>query len=327
MGKKESNIHDLIETINKKFDEGTLMLFGDEPTTVTEVVSTSIPSLDKILGTGGFPLGRIVEVYGPESSGKTTLTLQVLAEAQRNGMQVAFVDVEHALDPAYAAKLGVDMDKVLISQPDCAEQALEVVEAVIRSGMVQVVVLDSVAALTSRAELNGEFGDALVGVIARIMGAAMRKLTHTVSENNCLLIFINQLRDKIGGFGYGPTQTTTGGHALKYQASVRLETRRIGSIKRGEKVIGNKTRIKVVKNKLAAPHQEVDVDLIFGEGFSSEGDYLDKAIEAGVITTSGTWLAFEGENFAQGRDKARKKLKDVEFLNRIKGAMEALENE
>lgn len=325
--KTNKKLQEALDAINKKFGDGTTMLYGDSPETDVDVVSTSIPTLDNILGIGGFPRGRIVEVFGPESSGKTTLTLQTLAEAQKAGLQVAFVDVEHALDPKYATLLGVDMDNVLISQPDSAEQALEVVEALARSGQVAVIVLDSVAALTSRAELNGEFGDALVGVIARLMGSAMRKLTATVADNNVLLIFINQLRDKIGGFGYGPTQTTTGGHALKYQASVRLETRRISSIKAGEKVIGHKTKIKVVKNKFSAPHQETESDLIYGEGFSSEGDILDTAIASGVIAKSGAWFTFDGANIGQGRDKARKALKDVELLGKIKDRLNSIDKQ
>jgi recombination protein RecA len=260
----------------------------------------------------------MVEIFGPESSGKTSLALHILAECQKQGGQVAFVDVEHALDPKYASVLGVDMDKVLMSQPDSAEQALEVVEALVRSGEVDVVVVDSVAALAPRAELNGEFGDALVGVVARLMSSAMRKLTHTVSETNCMVLFINQLRDKIGGFGYGPTETTTGGRALRYYCSVRLDIRRIGAVKNGEEIIGNKTKIKVVKNKFSAPHKEIEADIIYGEGFSRESDLLDLAVSKGVIVKKGAWFYYSDKSIGQGRENARKSLKDLELYNEIK---------
>jgi recombination protein RecA len=302
-----------IEALDKKFGKGTIMRFGDKPQESVEYISTGLPSLDEALGIGGLPKGRIVEIAGPESSGKTTCTLHLAVECQKAGGTVAFVDAEHALDPEYAKNLGLNMDEVLISQPDFGEQALEVVESLVRSEQVDLIIIDSVAALVPKSELEGNMGDSLPGLQARLMSQAMRKLTGTISKTKTLVVFINQLRATIGGYGNGPNETTTGGKALKFYASVRLDIRRIGSLKNGEEVIGNKTRIKIVKNKLAPPYRQVEFDIIFGEGISIESDVLDKAIEANVIEKSGAWFKFEGKNFAQGRENARKALKDEDF--------------
>ncbi len=312
------SIKETLAQIDKKFGLGTVMFYGDTPKTPVDVISTSLSKLDKILGIGGLPRGRIVEVYGPESSGKTTLTLHVLAECQKKGGQVAFVDVEHALDPVYAKNLGVDIDNMLLSQPDSGEQALEVVEMLVRSGDVQVVVLDSIAALSPRAELDGEMGDQLPGKHAKLVGQALRKLTHIVSKNNCLVIFINQLREKIGVI-YGSPEVTPGGKAMKFYASVRLDIRRIASLKNSsDEVIGNRTRIKIVKNKFSPPFKEVEFDIIFGEGISKESDLLDLAIEEGIITKGGAWFNYKDKPLAQGREKARIALKDPVLFEEIK---------
>ena len=310
-----------LEIIEKKFGPETLMKYGDKPVVEIGVVSTGIPSLDKALGIGGFPKGRIVEIYGPESSGKTTLTLHVIAQAQKAGGTVAFVDAEHALDPEYASKLGVNMDEVLISQPDSGEQALEVVEALVRSEEVDVIIVDSVAALTPRAEIDGDMGNSNVGVQARLMSQAMRKLTAINSKNDCLIIFINQLRDKIGVM-FGSPETTTGGKALKFYASVRIDIRRIGALKDGDAVIGNKTKIKIVKNKLAPPFKEVELDLIYGEGLSKEADLLNLAIQSGVIVKKGSWLIYKEKSLAQGIEKVRLMLKEEAFYDEIQKAIE-----
>jgi len=310
-----------LATIEKKFGKEAIMRYSDVPRENVGVIPTGVPSLDKALGIGGVPKGRIIEIYGPESSGKTTLTLHTIAECQKAGGNVAFIDVEHALDPLYAERLGVDMDNILISQPDSGEAALEIVEELVRSEEVDLIVLDSIAALATRAELDGEMGDASVAGVARLMSKALRKLTHITSKNNCTIVFINQLRDKIGGMGYGPTEITTGGRAMRFYASVRLDIRRIGAVKSGEENIGNKTKIKVVKNKLSPPHKEVEVELIFGEGISKESDLLDVAIEKGVITQKGAWFSYNGANFAQGRDNARKLLKDAKLFDEINKAV------
>lgn len=312
-----------LDLIEKKFGKGSIMIYGKQPIEKVEVISTSCPSLDTALGVGGFPKGRIVEIYGPESSGKTTLSLHTVAECQKAGGTVAFIDAEHALDPTYAQNLGVNMEEILISQPDSGEQALEILETLVRSGEVDMVVVDSVAALATQAELNGEMSDVTVAGVARLMSKALRKLTGTVSKTNCLVIFINQLRANIGGYGNAPTEITTGGKALKFYASVRIDIRRIGAVKSGEDVIGNKTRIKVVKNKLSAPHREVEVDIIYGEGISREADLLEAAIDKGIIEKKGAWFAYEGTNFAQGKENARKSLKDIEFYDKIDVAVKA----
>lgn len=310
-----------LDAIDKKFGEGTIIRYGDGPRSKPEVTPTGIPSLDKnLLGIGGVPRGRLIEVYGPEGSGKTTFTLHVLAEAQKLGHKVAFIDAEHALDPVYAQNLGVQMDDVYLTQPDSGEQALEIAEALVRSEEIAVIVIDSVAALTPRSEIDGEMGDAQVGVLARLMSQACRKLTGIMAKTQTTVIFINQLRDKIG-VTWGNPETTPGGKALKFYASMRLDVRRIGAIKDGEEVVGSKTRIKTVKNKLYPPYKEIEIELIHGEGFSKESDLLDLAVAENVITKKGAWFSFEDKNFAQGRDNARKALKDEDFYNRVKDSI------
>ncbi|HET6147696.1 MAG TPA: recombinase RecA [Polyangia bacterium] len=299
-----------VSTIEKQFGKGSIMRLGEgiAPPEV-QVVPTGSLGLDIALGVGGLPRGRVVEVYGPESSGKTTLALHVVAQAQRGGGICAFVDAEHALDVGYARKLGVRTDDLLVSQPDCGEQALEITEMLVRSGAVDVVVVDSVAALTPRAELEGEMGDAHVGLQARLMSQALRKLTGTIAKSNTLVIFINQIRMKIGVM-FGNPETTTGGNALKFYASCRLDIRRVGALKDGEQVVGNRTRVKVVKNKMAPPFREVEFDILYGEGISHEGDLVDLGAECGVIEKSGAWFGFEGDRIGQGRENAKQYLRD-----------------
>src|SRR5438132_12885014 len=287
--------------IEKKFGKGTIMRLGEgEKIEDIQVVSTGSLGLDIALGVGGLPRGRVVEIYGPESSGKTTLTLQVIAEMQRTGGQCAFVDAEHALDVQYAQKLGVQLSDLLISQPDTGEQALEIVDSLVRSGAVDLIVIDSVAALTPKAEIEGEMGDSLPGLQARLMSQAMRKLTATIKRSNCLVIFINQLRMKIGVM-FGNPETTTGGNALKFYASVRLDIRRIGALKDGDQVKGNRTRVKVVKNKLAAPFRETEFDISYGQGISRAGEVIDLGVEVGLLEKSGAWIGYGGERFGNGR--------------------------
>jgi recombination protein RecA len=299
-----------VSTIEKQFGKGSIMRLGEDiaPPEV-KVVPTGSLGLDIALGVGGLPRGRIVEVYGPESSGKTTLALHVVAQAQKAGGICAFVDAEHALDVGYARKLGVRTDDLLVSQPDFGEQALEITEMLVRSGAVDVIVVDSVAALTPRAELEGEMGDSHVGLQARLMSQALRKLTGTIAKSHTLVIFINQIRMKIGVM-FGNPETTTGGNALKFYASVRLDIRRVGALKDGEKVVGNRTRVKVVKNKMAPPFREVEFDIMYGEGISHEGDLVDLGAESGVVEKSGAWFGFEGDRIGQGRDNARSYLKE-----------------
>jgi recombination protein RecA len=299
-----------VSTIEKQFGKGSIMRLGENaaPPEV-RVVPTGSLGLDIALGVGGLPRGRVVEIYGPESSGKTTLALHVVAEAQNAGGICAFVDAEHALDVGYARKLGVRTDDLLVSQPDCGEQALEITEMLVRSGAVDIIVVDSVAALTPRAELEGEMGDAHVGLQARLMSQALRKLTGTISKSNTLVIFINQIRMKIGVM-FGNPETTTGGNALKFYASVRMDIRRVGALKDGEKVVGNRTRVKVVKNKMAAPFKEVEFDILYGEGISHEGDLVDLGAECGAVEKSGAWFGFEGERIGQGRENAKQFLRD-----------------
>ena len=299
-----------VSTIEKQFGKGSIMRLGDEiPAPEVRVVPTGSLGLDIALGVGGLPRGRVVEIYGPESSGKTTLALHVVAQAQKTGGICAFVDAEHALDVSYARKLGVRTDDLLVSQPDCGEQALDITEMLVRSGAVDVVVVDSVAALTPRAELEGEMGDSHMGLQARLMSQALRKLTGTISKSHTLVVFINQIRMKIGVM-FGNPETTTGGNALKFYASVRLDIRRVGALKDGEKVVGNRTRVKVVKNKMAPPFREVEFDILYGEGISREGDLVDLAAECGVVEKSGAWFGFEGERIGQGRDNARLYLRE-----------------
>src|ERR1700692_3047450 len=299
-----------ISQIEKSYGKGSIMRLGSRDVLVpVSVIPSGCLSIDAALGVGGFPRGRVIEIYGPESGGKTTMTLHVIAEAQKLGGQAAFIDAEHALDPVYARKLGVDVDNLLVAQPDNGEQALEIAEALIRSGGVDIVVVDSVAALVPKAELEGEMGDPQMGRQARLMSQALRKLTAIVSKSRTCLIFINQIREKIGVM-FGNPETTTGGRALKFYASIRLDIRRIQSIKEGDRVIGSRTRAKVVKNKVAAPFREAEFDILYGEGISREGDLVDLGVEKGVLEKSGTWISFEGERLGQGRENARVFLKE-----------------
>jgi recombination protein RecA len=296
--------------IEKQFGKGSIMRLGSKEAIVPiSVISTGAISFDSALGVGGFPRGRVIEVFGPESSGKTTITLQVIAEAQKTGGMAAFVDAEHALDPGYAKKLGVDVDNLLVSQPDYGEQALEITEALVRSNAIDVLVVDSVAALVPKAELDGEMGDSHMGLQARLMSQALRKLTGTVSKSRTCLIFINQIREKIGVM-FGNPETTTGGRALKFYSSVRIDIRRIAAIKEGDLVVGSRTKVKVVKNKVAAPFREAEFDILYGEGISREGDLLDIAVNQNILEKSGSWFSYKGERIGQGRENARQFLKD-----------------
>ena len=312
--------------IEKQFGKGTIMKLGaGEVIEDIQVVSTGSLGLDIALGVGGLPRGRVVEIYGPESSGKTTLTLQVIAEMQKLGGTCAFVDAEHALDINYAQKLGVNLQELLISQPDTGEQALEIVDSLTRSGAVDLIVIDSVAALTPKAELEGEMGDSLPGLQARLMSQALRKLTATIKKANCMVIFINQIRMKIGVM-FGSPETTTGGNALKFYASVRLDIRRIGSIKKGEEIIGNETRVKVVKNKVASPFKTAEFDILYGEGISRLGEVLDLGVAGHIVEKAGAWYAFNGEKIGQGRDNSREFLKEnpelaIEIENKVRESL------
>ncbi|PZO66150.1 MAG: recombinase RecA [Pseudoxanthomonas suwonensis] len=297
--------------IEKQFGKGSVMRMGDRTVEATEVIGTGSLMLDIALGIGGLPKGRVVEIYGPESSGKTTLTLQVIAECQKVGGTAAFIDAEHALDPVYAAKLGVNVDDLLLSQPDTGEQALEIADMLVRSNAVDVVVIDSVAALTPKAEIEGEMGDQLPGLQARLMSQALRKLTGNIKRSNCLVIFINQLRMKIGVMMPGQSpETTTGGNALKFYASVRLDIRRIGSIKKGDEIIGNQTRIKVVKNKMAPPFKQVITEILYGEGISREGELIDMGVDAKLVEKAGAWYSYGSERIGQGKENARQFLRE-----------------
>jgi recombination protein RecA len=296
--------------IERQFGKGSVMRMGDVGAVRNvEAISTGSLGLDVVLGVGGVPKGRVVEIYGPESSGKTTLTLHIVAEAQKQGGTAAFVDAEHALDPVYAEKLGVNMDELLVSQPDTGEQALEITDMLVRSGAVDVVVVDSVAALTPKAEIEGEMGDSHVGLQARLMSQALRKLTANIKRSNAIVIFINQIRMKIGVM-FGNPETTTGGNALKFYASVRLDIRRTGAIKKGEEVIGNETKVKVVKNKVAPPFRQATFDILYGEGISREGEIIDLGVQAGIIEKSGAWYSYAGNRIGQGKDNVRNFLKE-----------------
>ena len=312
--------------IEKQFGKGSIMRLADgEVIADIQVVSTGSLGLDVALGVGGLPRGRVVEIYGPESSGKTTLTLQVIAEMQKLQGTCAFIDAEHALDVQYAQKLGVNLQEMLISQPDTGEQALEIVDALVRSGSVDLIVVDSVAALTPKAELEGEMGDSLPGLQARLMSQALRKLTATIKKTNCTVIFINQIRMKIGVM-FGSPETTTGGNALKFYSSVRLDIRRIGSIKKGDEVIGSETKVKVVKNKVASPFKTAEFDILYGEGISREGEIIDMGVIAKVVDKSGAWYAYNGEKIGQGKDNAREFLKEnpdiaVEIENKVRESL------
>jgi recombination protein RecA len=312
--------------IEKQFGKGSIMRLGEgEALEDIQVVSTGSLGLDIALGVGGLPRGRVVEIYGPESSGKTTLTLQVIAEMQKQGGTCAFIDAEHALDIQYAQKLGVNLQDLLISQPDTGEQALEIVDALVRSGSIDLIVVDSVAALTPKAELEGEMGDSLPGLQARLMSQALRKLTATIKKTNTMVIFINQIRMKIGVM-FGNPETTTGGNALKFYASVRLDIRRTGNIKKGEEVIGSETKVKVVKNKVSPPFKTAEFDILYGEGISREGEIIDMGVNARVLDKSGAWYAYNGEKIGQGKDNAREFLKEnpdvaIEIENKVREAM------
>ncbi|MGD0367692.1 MAG: recombinase RecA [Acidobacteriaceae bacterium] len=299
-----------LSQIEKQFGKGSIMRLGSKEAIVPiAVISTGSISFDAALGVGGVPRGRVIEIFGPESSGKTTITLQIIAEAQKAGGLAAFVDAEHALDPQYAKKLGVDIDNLLISQPDYGEQALEITEALVRSGAIDVLVVDSVAALVPKAELDGEMGDSHMGLQARLMSQALRKLTGTVSKSRTSLIFINQIREKIGVM-FGNPETTTGGRALKFYSSVRIDIRRIAAVKEGDTVVGSRTRVKIVKNKVAAPFREAEFDILYGEGISREGDILDLAVANNIVEKSGAWFSYAGERIGQGRENVRQYLKD-----------------
>ena len=306
---KSKALEAAISQIDKAFGKGSLMRLGDREVVDIEAISTGSLGLDIALGIGGLPKGRVIEIYGPESSGKTTLALHVAAETQKKGGTAAFVDAEHALDPVYAQKLGVNLDDLLISQPDTGEQALEIADTLVRSGAVDVLIIDSVAALTPRAELEGEMGDSLPGLQARLMSQALRKLTGSISRSNCLVIFINQIRMKIGVM-FGSPETTTGGNALKFYSSVRLDIRRIGAIKNRDEVVGNQTRVKVVKNKVAPPFKQVEFDIMYGEGVSKTGELLDLGVKANVVEKAGSWFSYNSERIGQGRENAKQFLKD-----------------
>jgi recombination protein RecA len=306
-----------LANIEKKFGKGSIMRLGEREVSDIPAISTTSLSLDAAIGVGGVPRGRIVEIYGPESSGKTTLALHIVAEAQRAGGVAAYIDAEHAMDADYAGKLGVDIDQLLISQPDSGEQALEIAEALVRSNGVDVIVIDSVAALVPRAELDGEMGDSLPGLQARLMSQALRKLTAIVAQSNTCFIFINQIREKIGVM-FGNPETTTGGRALKFYSSLRLDIRRIGAIKDGDRVAGNRTKVKVAKNKVAPPFRECEFDIMYGEGISREGDLLDLAVVQRAVEKSGAWFSYKGERLGQGRENAKQALKDnPEILRKI----------
>ncbi|MCO4890101.1 recombinase RecA [Cupriavidus sp. WGtm5] len=323
---KQKALAAALSQIEKQFGKGSIMRLGDgEVEKDIQVVSTGSLGLDIALGVGGLPRGRVVEIYGPESSGKTTLTLQVVAEMQKLGGTCAFIDAEHALDVNYASKLGVNVGDLLISQPDTGEQALEITDALVRSGSIDLIIIDSVAALVPKAEIEGEMGDSLPGLQARLMSQALRKLTGTIKRTNCLVIFINQIRMKIGVM-FGSPETTTGGNALKFYASVRLDIRRIGSIKKGDDVIGNETKVKVVKNKVSPPFREAFFDILYGQGISRQGEIIDLGVDAKIVEKSGAWYSYNGEKIGQGKDNAREYLREnpdiaAEIENKVRAAL------
>jgi recombination protein RecA len=321
---RQKIIDQTLVQLDKQFGKGSIVRLGSSNVVPVSVISTGSISIDSALGVGGVPRGRVVEVFGPESSGKTTIALQIVAEAQRAGGSAAFIDAEHALDPDYARKLGVDVDNLLVSQPDCGEQALEIAGALISSGVIDVVVVDSVAALVPKAELEGEMGDSHMGLQARLMSQALRKLTGAVSKTNTCLLFINQIREKIGVM-FGSPETTTGGRALKFYASVRLDIRRIAAIKDGEAVVGNRTRVKVVKNKVASPFREAEFDILYGQGTSREGDLLDLGVTRNLVEKSGSWFSYKGQRIGQGRDSARQFLKEnPELVTKLDGELRSV---
>jgi recombination protein RecA len=306
---KNKALETALSQIEKNFGKGSIMKLGDNKMEAVEATSTGSLGLDLALGVGGIPRGRVIEIFGPESSGKTTLTLHIVAEAQKKGGTCAFIDAEHALDPIYAKKLGVNIDELLISQPDTGEQALEIADTLVRSGAIDVIIIDSVAALVPKAELDGEMGDSHMGLQARLMSQALRKLTGSISRTNCTIIFINQIRMKIGVM-FGNPETTTGGNALKFYASVRLDIRRIGAIKEKEEVVGNQTKVKVVKNKVAPPFRQVEFDIMYGEGISKTGELLDLGVKSGIVEKSGSWFSYKDQRIGQGRENAKQYLKD-----------------
>ncbi len=321
---KQKALEAALSQIERQYGKGAVMKLGDSSAQMNvETIPTGSLSLDIALGLGGIPKGRVVEIYGPESSGKTTVTLHMIAEVQKRGGIAGFIDAEHALDPVYAKNIGVDVDNLYISQPDSGEQALEITETMVRSGAIDIVVVDSVAALVPKAEIDGDMGDAHVGLQARLMSQALRKLTGVISKSNCTVVFINQLREKVG-IMFGNPETTTGGRALKFYSSVRLDVRRIESLKQGGEVIGNRTRVKVVKNKIAPPFKEAEFDIMFGEGISVEGDILDLAANVNIVVKSGAWYAYEGNKIGQGRENAKQYLKDnPEVCKEIEGKVRA----
>ncbi|MEF2976506.1 recombinase RecA [Subtercola sp. YIM 133946] len=327
---REKALETALAQIDRQFGKGSVMRLGSDERAPVETISTGSIALDVALGIGGLPRGRIVEIYGPESSGKTTLTLHAIANAQRNGGIAAFIDAEHALDPEYAKKLGVDIDSLLVSQPDTGEQALEIADMLVRSGSIDLIVIDSVAALVPRAEIEGEMGDSHVGLQARLMSQALRKLTGGLNQTNTTMIFINQLREKIGVF-FGSPETTAGGKALKFYASVRLDIRRIETLKEGTEAVGNRTRVKVVKNKMAPPFKQAEFDIIYGIGISREGSLIDFGVEHEIVRKSGAWYTYDGEQLGQGKENSRRFLKDnpevaVEIENKIKTKLGLLED-
>ena len=307
---KNHDLENLIESLQSKFGEGAIMKLGDQKAMKVETVSTGSFSLDVALGVGGLPKGRVIEVFGPESSGKTTLALSVIAQSQKNGGRCAFIDAEHALDPEYAKRIGVKVSELLISQPNSGEEALQILENLVRSGLIEVAVVDSVAALTPRAEIEGEIGDQQIGLQARLMSQALRKLAAIASKSNTIIVFINQIRSQIGGMTWGNPETTPGGRALKFYASVRLDIRRIAQIKKGEEVVGNRTKVKVVKNKVAAPFRSTEFDILYGQGISYENDILNTGLQLGIVKKTGNTLSFENEKLGVGMDAARQKLVD-----------------
>ncbi|ENV5902000.1 recombinase RecA [Vibrio parahaemolyticus] len=313
---KSKALESALSQIEKQFGKGSIMRLGDNRTMDIETIPTGSLALDIALGAGGLPMGRIVEIYGPESSGKTTLTLELVAQAQKLGKTCAFIDAEHALDPVYARKLGVDINSLLVSQPDTGEQALEICDALARSGAVDLMIVDSVAALTPKAEIEGEMGDSHMGLQARMLSQAMRKLTGNLKQSNCMCVFINQIRMKIGVM-FGNPETTTGGNALKFYASVRLDIRRTGAIKSGDEVVGNETRIKVVKNKIAAPFKEANTQIMYGKGFNRTGEILDLSVKNGLIDKSGAWFSMNGNQIGQGREKACAELERLGILEEL----------